>query len=36
MPEIFGVDIDQLTDKPWRDQKDKMSDYFNYGIYNLL
>lgn len=34
MPEIFGVDIDQLAEKPWRESRDKMSDYFNYGMYN--
>lgn len=36
MPEIFQVDIDSLEEKPWRDQRDKMSEYFNYGKLTLI
>eukprot|EP00347_Sterkiella_histriomuscorum_P006380 403352981 len=32
VPEIIQFDIDTLAEKPWREQKDKMSDYFNFGF----
>lgn len=32
IPEIFKLDFDKMPDKPWITDKDKTSDYFNYGF----
>ncbi|CDW73783.1 UNKNOWN [Stylonychia lemnae] len=32
LPEIYQLDLEALPSKPWREQRDKMSDYFNHGF----
>ena len=32
IPEIYKLDFDKITEKPWITDKDKTSDYFNYGF----
>ncbi|MES1918978.1 cleavage polyadenylation factor subunit fip1 [Bonamia ostreae] len=31
-PSIYDLDIDSLSEKPWRKSGSDLSDYFNYGF----